>query len=141
MYNKTVTRQMLEELGIYHVYWDVEKGEWWIDRYWYKNNSKTKIHTRVNVTDAICKHKYAPEKRYPKITLSSKNKSYTFTLARFIYAWFYGEVPEGMVIDHYNNDPYDNRIENLQPLTIEENLAKRFKDNPKANHNQWGYIK
>ena len=41
-----------------------------------------------------------------------------------------------MVIDHKNNEPYDNRVENLQKLTPEQNLKKRFIDNPNAHKNE-----
>ena len=55
-----------------------------------------------------------------------------------IYAWFVGDIEEGMVIDHIDNNPFNNRVENLQKLTPEENLKKRFEDNPNALHNQYG---
>ena len=48
-------------------------------------------------------------------------------LHRAIWAWFNGEVPYGMVVDHIDNKHetiYDNRFENLQLLTPAENLAK-----------------
>lgn len=48
-------------------------------------------------------------------------------LHRAIWAWFNGEVPAGMLVDHIDNKHetiYDNRLENLQLLTPAENLAK-----------------
>ena len=41
-----------------------------------------------------------------------------------------------MVIDHIDNNPYNNRVDNLQKLTPEENLRKRFIDNPNAHKNE-----
>ena len=35
-----------------------------------------------------------------------------------------GKIPDGLTIDHINNDKLDNRIENLQLLTRAENSAK-----------------
>lgn len=51
-------------------------------------------------------------------------KSRTLGVHRVVAAWFYGEVPAGKVVDHINNDPLDNRLENLQIITQGENLAK-----------------
>lgn len=39
-----------------------------------------------------------------------------------------GVIPEGMVVDHINNDKLDNRIENLQLLTPEDNSSKASND-------------
>lgn len=39
-----------------------------------------------------------------------------------------GVIPEGMVVDHINNDKLDNRIENLQLLTSEDNSSKASND-------------
>lgn len=48
----------------------------------------------------------------------------TFGVHRVVYAWFKNICPEGMVVDHLNNDKTDNRIENLQLLTPGENVWK-----------------
>ena len=51
----------------------------------------------------------------------------TFSIARIIWAWYNGSVPEGMIVDHIDNKHstlYDNRLENLQLLTPEENIIK-----------------
>ena len=51
----------------------------------------------------------------------------TITLQRAVYAWFYGEVPAGMVVDHIDNKHeslYDYRPENLQLLSQKENVHK-----------------
>ena len=48
-------------------------------------------------------------------------------LHRLMWAWFYNEVPEGMVIDHINNkheNLEDYHLSNLQLLTPRENLTK-----------------
>lgn len=60
-------------------------------------------------------------------TLSWTGKLRTIGLHRAIWAWIYGEVPEGMVVDHINNKHSqieDYHLDNLQLLTPKENLAK-----------------
>ena len=135
--NRKLTKAMLVEMGIYNVYWDTENKEWWIDRFWYNCGSNERIHKRVSITLAKCNHKYTEAKVYPKVTFSYNMKTISYPLARFIYAWFKGEVKDGEVVDHINNDPFDNSIDNLRAVSVEENLRKRYQDNPNNNHNQW----
>ena len=62
-----------------------------------------------------------------------KNKP--MTLSRAVWAWFYGEATEGLVVDHIDNKHtthYDNRLENLQLITQKENSTK---DRPKGPRN------
>ncbi len=43
---------------------------------------------------------------------------------RLIWAWHFGVIPN-IQIDHINNDPGDNRIENLRLATASQNMANR----------------
>ena len=139
--NAELTRAMLEEYGITNIYWDCDNNEWWINRFWYKNHSKDKHHYRVEITNACRPHKYTPKKVYPKVTFSYKCKNKSITLSRLLYAWFKGDIPEGYVVDHIDNNPWNNSLDNLQLLTQEENLIKRFTDNPNNPCNQWAIIR
>lgn len=47
--------------------------------------------------------------------------------ARETYISFYGEIPEGMEIDHIDCNPLNNDIENLRLVTRSENLRNRRK--------------
>lgn len=67
---------------------------------------------------------------------------------RVIWTLHHGRIPDGMVIDHINGDPSDNRIENLRACTETENArnsrnkkhsASRFKG--VARYNQRGKIR
>ena len=136
-YGKALTKEMLQEWGIEEIYWDESINEWIIDRYWFKNNSKTKMHKNLKIQNAVCKHKFTTDKSYPIITFSVRQNVITLPLARVIYAWFKGPIEEKAVIDHKNNDPYNNHPDNLQKLSVGENLAKRFIDNPLSNRNQY----
>lgn len=60
-------------------------------------------------------------------TLSYQGKTETLGLHRVVWAWHYGEVPEGMVVDHISNQHSrieDYHLDNLQLLTPKQNLAK-----------------
>lgn len=60
------------------------------------------------------------------------SETYTFALRticlhRAMWAWHYGEVPEGQVVDHINNQHSrleDYRLDNLQLLTPKANVNK-----------------
>ena len=44
-------------------------------------------------------------------------------------------------MDHIDNDPFNNDLDNLQLLTRKENIAKRLVDNPNSWINQYGQKK
>ena len=127
--NSALTFSMLLEWGIWGIDWDEEANNWKITRYWYKNNSRGKRISHLKISKAVCKHKYTKDKEYPVVVFSYKNKAYCIPLSRLVYVWHKGDIPEGMVVDHIDNNPFNNSVENLQLLTPEENLAKRYEDN------------
>ena len=51
-----------------------------------------------------------------------KRKSYR--RARLVWMLHHGDIPDGLVIDHINNIHDDDRIENLQALTMRQNTIK-----------------
>lgn len=135
--NNTLTKEMLLQWGIIDISWDDEvENNWIITRYWRKNCNSAKAYHTIKVCNAVCKHKYTTDKYYPIISFAYDNKMKSIPLGRVIYAWFKGDIEDGMVIDHIDNNPYNNKIENLQKLTPEENLKKRFIDNPDGHKNE-----
>ena len=130
MYCKKLTKQELLDAGFTSV--EYINDQWRVFRRWRKNNSKEKFDTEISVTLARGKHKYRPDKYYHKITYSFNRKVINIPLSRLIYVWFIGDIPDGYVVDHINNDSFDNRPENLQLLTVGDNLKKRFEDNEEA---------
>lgn len=44
---------------------------------------------------------------------------------RWAYLYMVGLIPDGMVIDHINRCPFDNRWENLRLATVSENNYNR----------------
>lgn len=58
---------------------------------------------------------------YYIITLCKKGVRKTYAFARIIWESFNGPVPEGMQLNHINEDKTDNRLENLNLMTPKEN--------------------
>lgn len=64
------------------------------------------------------------------------------TTARLVYETFIGEIPDGMQVNHIDEDPSNNNIENLNIMTPKENsnwgtrnqrLSETFKKNGKRS--------
>ena len=68
-----------------------------------------------------------------RLQFGFKGKSYE--VHKVIWEMHYGPVTTGMQIDHKNNMPNDNRIENLQELTHGDNTKKQVI----AKNNKTGY--
>jgi HNH endonuclease len=59
-------------------------------------------------------------------------KRRTQSYPRYLMEQFLGRLLEDWeTVDHVNEDPTDNRIENLQILTLPANIAKHFDQNNK----------
>lgn len=74
-----------------------------------------------------CIQRYTRKDGTIKETNTWAAKGETFGLHRIMWAWHHGEVPEGMVVDHINNQHSrieDYHLDNLQLLTPQQNLAK-----------------
>lgn len=109
---KPITKEILMNLGVTNVskYGTV----------YYKGEPKpTKVVT--------LKHKYGKDVEYPVIILRvpERYRSEVFMLSRVVYAWFNEDCPADMDVDHIDNNPFNNNIDNLQLLTHEENIKKR----------------
>lgn len=61
---------------------------------------------------------------YQKVCLSYKNKHYTKKVARLIWAAFNGCECD-KTINHIDNNPLNNNIENLECISNQENNAKK----------------
>ena len=64
-------------------------------------------------------------KYYPAVTINYNNKQSLYSLAAIIWlGYLKKDIPAGYVIDHIDNDSFNNDISNLQMLTIRENIDK-----------------
>lgn len=127
-YCKGLTKQDLEDYGIVEIRWNKYLETWVVTREWYKNNTKRKERKQLVIGNVLAKHKYTTDKSYPKVSFSYKNRAIAIPLSRLVYVWFYGDIPDGYVVDHIDNDPYNNKLNNLQLLSIGDNIRKRFND-------------
>ena len=65
---------------------------------------------------------------------SGDRKQTTVRVHRFIYECYHGIIPDGLVIDHINDDKQDNRLCNLQLMTQQQNSKKAAKTRDFSNN-------
>lgn len=69
-------------------------------------------------------------KDYFVVNLSKNGKYKTLHVHKLVAMAFLGHVPngnKGLVIDHIDNNPRNNRLDNIQLITNSENLKKGVK--------------
>ncbi len=62
-----------------------------------------------------------------------KQKGQLHYLHRLVYEHFVGEIPQGLEIDHIDENPQNNNVNNLQVITRRENINKHWYPNRKTN--------
>lgn len=65
--------------------------------------------------------------QYPSIQLWNQGQKKKICVHNLVAKVFLGEIPDGYVVDHINNNPSDNYVTNLQIVTIAENGKKAAK--------------
>ena len=63
---------------------------------------------------------------YMQVRLSHNGKVNYKSHHRFIYESFNGKIPNGMQINHINGNRMDNKLSNLECITMLENQSKRL---------------
>ena len=102
-----------------------------------KNQKSNKI-LKPYVMQIQCKNK---KYLIHRIRLSKNNKLKAFLVHRLVWVAFNGVIPQGYQIDHIDNNPQNNRLQNLQLLTRSENCKKIHKDNPQLRYKKATKIK
>jgi hypothetical protein len=64
---------------------------------------------------------------YCAVRLCKDGQAKSFLIHRLVYSTFKGEIPEGLDVDHIDNNRSNNMIDNLQLLTHAENNRKAHK--------------
>lgn len=63
---------------------------------------------------------------YMQVGLHVAGRSVTYRTHRLVYAAFNGPIPEGLVIDHLDGNPANNRLDNLEAVSTAENVRRGF---------------
>lgn len=131
---QALTKKQLQDLGVTDVHRD----------------GTVYVHgTKKSPTKLTTKHKYGNDITYLAIALQDYSKKVktiarvprktkepyvheswayavkTVPLGRLVMAWYKGEVPGDMDVDHIDGDKFNNHIDNLQIISRRENLARR----------------
>ena len=69
---------------------------------------------------------------YPQVRLTKNNRGSTKSIHRLVLEAFVGPCPEGMQACHYDDDPTNNRLENLRWGTRSHNERDKLRN---GNHN------
>lgn len=109
------------------------------DQVWGKNGCKLKYR------ETCSPHKYQTNsktyysilmyKGCYKVNNQYKSRYKNYSVNRVIYAWYHGLTPADMEVDHIDNNPHNNNIENLQLLSKTDNLKKK-----RLSKNQFTYM-
>jgi hypothetical protein len=117
-----LTREYLASMGI-NVYMDDNAPTGYVVTRTapYKRSLRLIRTTRLSIFKNTKGHPYGSDKTYWLVGWNN----HIYPLARVVYAWFKGDVPANMDVDHVDNDSLNNSLDNLQLLTRKDNLAKR----------------
>lgn len=79
--------------------------------------------TRVEKLPKPCTNR----EKYLNISLWNNGQKKKICVHNLVAKVFLGEIPDGCVVDHINNNPSDNYVTNLQIVTVAENGQKAAK--------------
>lgn len=135
---KAVTREWLQKVGVESVSEDGEtiifkgrvKNQLTISKkHPYGNTLSYKvvaIYDPDNESIQFIDKKYTHKDGSVHTCCARQIRTRNVAVSRLVYAWFKGEAPTDMDVDHIDGNTFNNSISNLQLLTRKENLAKRL---------------
>ena len=112
-YAKELTKNYLKKLGVTKV---TRTGKVYKNNKPAKQNLGSDGYLRVTLYD-----KDIYNLLYP-ITKQRNSGEISIAVHRIVYTWFNEVAPNGLVIDHIDNNKQNNNIDNLQALTPGENI-------------------
>ena len=80
------------------------------------------------MTAAVTEEENGYKNVHISLCVSGRKKQYR--LSRLVWEAFKVAIPQGYHVDHIDNNQLNNRLDNLQLLTLADNNRKRWKDNP-----------
>lgn len=107
-------KQLIEEYNL-----DVRDGVVW-------HRSDNGQWHQLKEVDIFTPHPYGVGKLYKGYSFWHNKKSYVCPVSIFNYIWYKGDIPDGMEVDHINNNTLDNSLDNLQLLSHRDNIDKRM---------------
>lgn len=93
------------------------------------NYNQTGIHKIMNQCKVLSHHKNRVYTAM-RIGFRKNRKEIKYLVSRLVWEAFNGPIPAGYQIDHKDNNPENNSLDNLQLLTPSENQKKKYIDNP-----------
>ena len=110
------------------------------------HNSAKKIKGKIKKTTVN-------NRGYLQVSLSKDGKISTKKIHRLVWLAFNGEIPQGLQVNHIDEDKTNNRLDNLNLMTPKENSnwgtrterisakTRGVYNNPKVSHPVFGYDK
>lgn len=119
-----LTKKQLKEWGFQGI--EKNGNEYLVRRVWKKTKSKKMNLTFIKVHKTIVYHRYAAANIVMSFSFCVNGKQRTLSLARYIYAYYNGNIDDKHYVTHKDEDPCNCDAGNLELITKEEMLKRRF---------------